>query len=405
MDTVTLADIEAAARVLEKQIERTAFRHSRTLSAITGAEVWLKFENRQYTASFKERGALNRLASLTPAERRRGVIAMSAGNHAQGVAYHAGRLGIPATIVMPLATPFVKVRDTKRFGARVVLHGTTLAEAAAEANRLQAAERLVFVHPYDDAKIIAGQGTIGLEMLREVPELDMLVVPVGGGGLISGVATAAKALKPAIKVIGVESEGYSAMHQMLRGQPVDVGGSTIAEGIAVRDIGALPLSIARNLVDEVVLVSERRIERAVAMLLQIEKTVAEGSGAAGLAAMLAHPVLFQGHKVGTILCGGNIDDRLLSQILLRELVRSGRMVRLQVVLSDVPGALAEVAGIVGRSGGNIVEVHHQRVYGAVAAKSAELLLEIETRDRAHIGEIQAALEQAGFPARALDETA
>jgi len=399
---VTLADVQAAATVLAGQVERTLCRRSRTLSAIIGAELWLKFENQQFTASFKERGALNRLSRLTAEERARGVIAMSAGNHAQGVAYHAGRLGIPATIVMPAFTPYVKVRDTRSHGARVVLLGNTLAEAAAEAHRLAATERLVFVHPYDDPAIVAGQGTVALEMLEDAPELDTLVVPVGGGGLIAGVAAAAKALKPGIHILGVESEGYGAMHQLLRGLPVEVGGATIAEGIAVRDIGALPLAVARELVDEVVLVSERDIERAVAMLIDIEKTVAEGSGAAGLAALVAHRERFRGRRVGTILTGGNIDTRLLAQILLRDLAHSGRMVRLRVVLTDVPGALAQVAGLVGRLGGNIVEVQHQRVYGAVSAKSAELSLEIETRDRAHIAEIVAALAQAGFPAQAID---
>jgi len=347
---------------------------------------------------------LNKLSSLTPKQRGDGVIAMSAGNHAQGVAYHAGRLGIPATIVMPAFTPFVKVRDTRSHGARVVLLGATLAEAAAEAHRLAAAEHLTFVHPYDDPLIIAGQGTLALEMLDDAPELDTLVIPVGGGGLIGGVATAAKARKPGMRIIGVESQGYAAMYQQLRGLPVEVGGSTIAEGIAVRDIGALPMAIARRLVDDMVLVSERDIERGVAILADVEKTVAEGSGAAGVAALLAHRDMFRGRKVGTVICGGNIDGRMLAQILLRDLARSGRMVRLQVILPDVPGALARVADIVGQCGGNIVEVHHQRVYGAISAKSAELGLELETRDAAHIAEITAALAAAGFPARALDAT-
>ena len=399
---VSLADIRAAASRIAGAVVRTPCLRSETLSRIAKADIWVKFENLQFTASFKERGALNTLLQLTDEERKRGVIAMSAGNHAQGVAYHAGRLGIPATIVMPSFTPNNKVKHTRDHGARVVLKGDTLSEAAAEAHRLAEAEKLVFVHPYDDPRIIAGQGTIALEMLEDVPELDTLVVPVGGGGMIAGCAVAARGLRPDVKVIGVESAGYSAMRQLLAGEEVTVGGDTIAEGIAVRDIGKAPLAIARALVDRVLAVDEVAIERAIALFLEVEKTVAEGAGAAGLAALLAYPEHFAGRKVGLVLCGGNIDTRLLASVLLRGLVRDGRIVRLRLMIGDLPGQLARVAGLIGGAGGNIVEVQHQRLFGSVVAKATELDVTVETRDRSHVRELVSALETEGFKVRVLE---
>ena len=392
---VTLADVQQAAARIAGAVVHTPCLRSETLSRIAKADIWLKFENLQFTASFKERGALNTLLQLTPDERQRGVIAMSAGNHAQGVAYHAGRLGIPATIVMPAFTPNMKVTHTRGHGAKVVLHGNTLAEAAAEAHRLADAGKLVFVHPYDDPRIIAGQGTIALEMLHDVPELDTLVAPVGGGGMIAGCAVAARGLKPDLKVIGVETAGYSAMRQQMAGEPVTAGGDTIAEGIAVRDIGELPLKICRALLEKVVSVDEVTIERAIALLLEVEKTVVEGAGAAGLAALIAYPELFRGRKVGLVLSGGNIDTRLLASVLLRGLVRDGRIVQLRLMIGDAPGQLARVATIIGKLGGNIVEVQHQRLFGVVA-KATELDVTVETRDRAHVRELVAALEADGF---------
>ena len=398
---VTLADVRAAAARIEGAVVHTPCLRSETLSRIAGADIWVKFENLQFTASFKERGALNTLLQLTEEERKRGVIAMSAGNHAQGVAYHAGRLGIPATIVMPSFTPNTKVKHTRGHGARIVLRGDTLAEAGAEAHRIAAAENLVFLHPYDDARVIAGQGTIALEMLQDVPGLDTLVIPVGGGGMIAGCAVAARGLRLDVKVIGVESAGYSAMRQLLAGEPVTVGGDTIAEGIAVRDIGQAPLAIARALVDRVLSVDEVAIERAIALFLEVEKTVAEGAGAAGLAALLAHSRHFTGRKVGLVLCGGNIDTRLLASVLLRGLVRDGRIVRLRLMIGDAPGQLARVAGLIGGAGGNIVEVLHQRLFGVVA-KATELDVTVETRDRAHVGELLSALQADGFKVRVLE---
>lgn len=399
---VTLDDVQRAAQRIEGAVVHTPCLRSATLSRIAQADVWVKFENLQFTASFKERGALNTLLQLSPDERKRGVIAMSAGNHAQGVAYHAGRLGIPTTIVMPSFTPNTKVEHTRGHGARIVLHGDTLSEAGAEAHRLAAAEKLVFVHPYDDPRIIAGQGTIALEMLRDVPGLDTVVVPVGGGGMIAGCAVATRGLKPEAKVIGVETAGYSAMRQLLAGETVAVGGDTIAEGIAVRDIGKAPLAIARALVDRVLTVDEVAIERAIALFLEVEKTVAEGAGAAGLAALLAHPQHFTGRKVGLVLCGGNIDTRLLASVLLRGLVRDGRIVRLRLMIGDLPGQLARVAGLIGKAGGNIVEVQHQRLFGSVVAKATELNVTVETRGRAHVRDLVAALSAEGFKVRVLE---
>ncbi len=383
MGEVSLADIRAAAARIAGAVERTPCLRSRTLSALTGCELWLKFENLQFTASFKERGALNKLLTLTPDERRRGVIAMSAGNHAQGVAYHAARLGLRAVIVMPRGTPNNKVKSTRVHGAEVLLEGDTLAEAATHAQMLCKRDGLVFIHPYDEDAVIAGQGTVGLEMLQDVPNLEVLVVPVGGGGLISGIATAAKALRPEVHVLGVESKTWSAMYQRLNGLPVKVGGDTIAEGIAVRDVGERTLEICRRLVDEVLLVDEETIERAIVALIEIEKTVAEGAGAAGLAALLAYPKRFAGKRVGITVCGGNIDSRMLSEVLMRGLVRDGRLVRLRVRMTDVSGSLAKVAALIGDAGGNIVEVQHQRVFGTASVRTPEVEFVVETRDREH----------------------
>jgi threonine dehydratase len=391
-----LPDIRAAAARIAGAVERTPCLHSRTLSRLTGADVWLKFENLQFTASFKERGALNKLLVLGEAGRRRGVIAMSAGNHAQGVAYHAARLKTRAVIVMPRGTPNNKVHSTQVHGAEVVLEGDTLAEAAAHARELEQREGLTFIHPYDDPAIIAGQGTVALEMLEQAPELEMLVVPIGGGGLISGMAVAAKALKPAMEIFGVESKAYSAMYQRLHGLPIEVGGDTIAEGLAVRDVGELTLKLIRDFVSEILLIEEQTIERAIVALIEIEKTVAEGAGAAGLAALLEHPGRFAGRRVGIPICGGNIDSRLLSAVLLRGLMRDGKLVRLRVVMTDVAGSLAKVTTLIGEAGGNIVEVQHQRVFGVTSVKSPEVEFLIETRDREHTQAIVAALEANGI---------
>ena len=390
---VTLDDVRAAATRISGAVERTPMLHSRTLSKLTGAEVWLKFENLQFTASFKERGALNRLLALTAAERNRGVIAMSAGNHAQGVAFHAARLGIRTVIVMPSGTPNSKVSATKVHGAEVVLEGDTLADAALHARARQARDGLTFIHPYDDPAIIAGQGTVALEMLEQSPGLDALLVPVGGGGLISGMACAAKALKPAIEVWGVESKTYCAMHQKLAGLSVEVGGDTIAEGLAVGDVGELTLAMTREFANGILVVEEEGIERAIVALVEIEKTVAEGAGAAGLAALLEYPDRFAGRRVGIPLCGGNLDSRLLAAVLMRGLVRDGRLVRLRVNLPDVAGSLAKVTTLIGEAGGNIIEVQHQRVFDAASAKSAEVEFMIETRGRDHARAIQDALSR------------
>jgi threonine dehydratase len=395
-DAVTLADIQAAARRLEGQIEQTPFRHSVTLSAITGTSTWLKFENLQFTASFKERGAFNKLLSLTASEKSRGVIAMSAGNHAQGVAYHAKRLGIPATIVMPKNTPFVKVKYTEDHGARVVLEGRTLEEAAGFAARLAELQSLTFIHPYDDALIIAGQGTIALEMLAAVPELDCLVVPIGGGGLISGMAVAAKALKPEITVIGVEAELYPALKSAVDGKPRRCGGDTLAEGIAVAGIGELTLPLVRQRVDDILLVGEDSLEHAVSLLLNIEKTLVEGAGAAGLAAMLAYPEHFRRKVVGTVLSGGNMDPRLLAAIMMRELVREGRITRLRIAISDVPGQIARIAAIVARHEGNFIDLQHQRIFTPLPARDTYLDIVLETRDRTHLDTILTELRAEGY---------
>ena len=391
-----LQEIQAAAGRIAGAVVRTPLLASRTLSDLTGAEVFLKFENLQFTASFKERGALNKLLSLSPQERARGVIAMSAGNHAQGVAYHAARLGIRAVIVMPKGTPNTKVRGTRVLGADLRLEGDTLADAAAYAQDLADRENLVFVHPYNDAAVIAGQGTVALEILADRPDLDCLVVPIGGGGLIAGMAIAAKAIKPAIEVVGVESKRYCAMYQRLAGVPVQVGGDTIADGLAVRDVGDLALAVVKQLVAEVLLVDEDAIESAIVALVELEKTVAEGAGAAGLAALMSHPARFAGKKVALPICGGNIDTRVLSAVLLRGLVRDGRLVRLHIALPDIAGSLARVTTLIGEAGGNIVEVQHQRVFGIASVKTPEVEFVIETRDKAHTASMVAKLESAGI---------
>jgi threonine dehydratase len=402
---VTLDDIRRASSVIKGQVQRTPCLRSQTLSQLTGADVHLKFENLQFTSSFKERGALNKLMSLTPEERKRGVIAMSAGNHAQGVAYHATRLGIPSTIVMPETTPFVKVKYTMAHGAHVIQRGMTLADCDKVAHDIAAEKGLVFVHPYDDDRIIAGQGTIGLEMLEDFPDLDTIVVPVGGGGLISGIAIAAKALKPSIRMIGVETKLFPSMFNALKKQANAIGGQTIAEGIAVKNVGARTVEICSRLLDDVLLVSEDMIERAIAMLLSIEKTVVEGAGAAGFAALLQYPEIFRGRRVGLVLCGGNIDPRLLSNVIMRELQREGRILTLSIAIEDRPGVLARVATLVGNAGGNIIEVSHNRMLTDMPAKDAELRVSVETRDAQHADAICQAVRDAGFQVEVLGTTA
>jgi threonine dehydratase len=395
-EAVSLADVKAAARRIAGAVELTPFVHSRTLSRLTGAEVFLKFENLQFTASFKERGALNKLLSLSGEERRRGVIAMSAGNHAQAVAYHAARLGIPATIVMPEGSPNTKIRNTRVHGANVVLEGDSLHAAAAHARRLAAEQHLVFVHPYEDPLIVAGQGTVALEMLKAVPDLDVLVVPVGGGGLVSGMAVAARGMNDAIRIVGVESKTYPSMNQRLRGEAVVVGGDTIAEGIAVKDVGDIAFAIVRSLVEEVLVVEEETIERAIVALIEIEKTVAEGAGAAALAALLQYPQRFAGLRVGLPISGGNIDSRVLASVLMRGLVRDSRLVRLRVTMPDISGSLAKVASLIADAGGNIVEVQHQRIFGTASVRSPEVEFLIETRDREHTEALLQSLKEKGI---------
>jgi threonine dehydratase len=393
---VTLADIEKAAQTIAGSVLVSDFDPSRTLSEILGCQIWLKFENLQFTASFKERGALNRLTALDEASRKRGVIAMSAGNHAQGVAYHASRLGIPSTIVMPIGTPMVKVENTRRHGAEVIVTGDTLEDAAAFARKHGAEKGLTFIHPYDDPLVIAGQGTLALEMLSAVPALDTLVVPIGGGGLISGIAVAAKTLKPSIRVIGVQAALYPSMYNAVRGESLPMRGDTLAEGIAVKSPGRITTELVRRYVDDIVLVTEQDIERAVSLLITIEKTVVEGAGAAGLAAVVAHREKFAGCTVGLVLCGGNIDTRLLAGVLTRELARDGRLSQLQIDLVDRPGQLARVAQLLGDAEANIVEVSHQRVFSDLPAKGTLLEVVIETRDRAHLDATVACLRRAGF---------
>lgn len=393
---LTHADIQAAARRLQGAVLQTPCVESRTLSQITGAQVYLKFENLQFTASFKERGALNKLLLLSDAERARGVIAMSAGNHAQGVAYHAQRLGLRAVIVMPRFTPGVKVERTRGFGAEVVLHGDSLAEARAHAYQLAQEQQLTFVHPYDDEAIAAGQGTLALEMLEAQPDLDMLIVAIGGGGLIAGVATAAKAVRPGIEVVGVQTQRFPSMFNALRQAELPMGTSTIAEGIAVTQPGTVTQAIVQRCVDDLLLVDEGDIEQAVLMLLEIEKTLVEGAGAVGLAALLRHPERFRDKKVGLILSGGNIDPMLLAAIIERGMVRSGRLARIRVSARDVPGVLARITATVAGAGANIEEVHHQRAFTMLAAQNVEIDFVLQTRNKAHIDEVIAALQATGM---------
>lgn len=403
--SVTIDDIRAAATLLDGAVVKTPTAHSRVLSALCGCDLVLKYENLQYTASFKDRGALVKLTSLTEKERQAGVIAVSAGNHAQGVAYHAERLGIPATIVMPKGTPFNKIRHTEAFGAHVVLHGDSLDDCLERAHALRKSKSLTFVHPYDDEKIVAGQGTVALEMLEAAPSIDVLVVPVGGGGLIAGMAIAAKALKPEIEIVGVEAALYPSMYEALRGESASSGGQTIAEGIAVKAPGEITRPIVEALVDDIVLVGETGIEEAVRLYIEIEKSVVEGAGAASLAAVLANRDKFAGRKVGLVVSGGNIDSRILASILMRGLVRDGRMASIRVEISDAPGTLANVAHLIGDNGGNIIEIYHQRLFHDVPVKMADLDVVIETRDAGHVRDIVAALGEAGFPTRLLSSTA
>ena len=395
-DFPTLADIQAAAARIAGAVIRTPTLHSRTLSELVGAEIWLKFENLQFTAAYKERGALNKLLALDEDERRRGVVAASAGNHAQAVAYHGKRLGIPVTIVMPVSTPTIKVTQTEGHGATVILHGERFDDAHAFAKQLEGEKGYVFVHPFDDPAVISGAGTVALEMLEAVPDLDVLVVPIGGGGLISGIATAAKAIRPDIEVVGVEADLYPSMKNVVEGGHGAIGGDTLAEGIAVKEPGELTRQIIAAKVDRIDLVPEKDIEHAVALLVGIEKTVVEGAGAAGLAAILANPDRYKGRKVGTVLCGGNIDTHLLANVLVRELVRCGRIARLRIAAQDRPGALAAITATFHKCGVNIIEVHHHRIFTTLQAKDTVIEVECEARDSVAVEHLVTALEGAGF---------
>jgi threonine dehydratase len=394
--TVTLADIEEARQVIAGAVLRTPMLPAPKLSALTGAQVFVKYENLQVTNSFKDRGALNKLVSLTQAERARGVIAMSAGNHAQAVAYHAARLGIPATIVMPVTTPFVKVAATRSHGAEVVLDGESVAEAQARCEAILRERGLTLVHPYDDERIIAGQGTIALEMLEDVNDLDCMVIPIGGGGLIAGNAIAARAMRPQIEVVGAEAALYPSVWNAVSGERRPIGGATLAEGIAVKNVGKLTLPIIREFVSEIVLTDEAHLERAVNAYLTLQKTMAEGAGAAGLAAMLAKPDRFRGKRVGLILCGGNIDPRILASIMVRELERESRIVSFRLTIPDRPGVLGVIASRLGELGANILEVNHRRLFLDVPAKGAKLDVTFETRDAAHAAEVLSALSADGY---------
>lgn len=397
-----LKDIEQAREALKGQIVETPFTHSRTLSEILGAEIWLKFENLQFTASFKERGAYNRMRTLTAEQRKNGVITMSAGNHAQGVAYHAQRMGIPAVIVMPKFTPTVKVANTRRFSAEVILYGQTFDDARTRALELAETRHLTLIHPYDDDAVIAGQGTIGLEMLEVKSDLDMLIVPIGGGGLISGIATAAKALRPEIEVIGVQTEAFPYMAAAVHNQTINGATRTIAEGIAVKTPGIKTLEIIRQKVDDIVLVSERDIEYAIVTLLEIEKTVVEGAGAAGLAALLHAQSMddsrFEGKKIGVVLCGGNIDPLVLGGLIERGMVRAGRLTRIRVSIHDLPGALSQITQLVADTGANITQVNHQRAFTSLPAQEVEVDLVMQTRGNEHVDEILTTLRAQGFRA-------
>ena len=394
--TITLADVQAARRTLAGAVLRTPMLPSPKLSALTGAEVFVKYENMQVTNSFKDRGAYVKLAALSAAERNRGVIAMSAGNHAQAVAYHSRRLGVPATIVMPVTTPFVKVKATEAYGAKVVLDGETLSECQERAAAMARDQALVLVHPYDDPAIIAGQGTVALEMFEDVGDLDVLVVPIGGGGLIAGNAIAARGLRPTVDIVGVEAALYPSMRNAITGANSPIGGPTLAEGIAVKNVGALTLPVVRELVSDIILVDEAHLERAVNAYLTLQKTMAEGAGAAGLAAMFAAPERFRNRKVGLVLCGGNIDPRILASIMVRELEREHRIVSFRLTIADRPGVLGPIATLLGRLGANILEVDHRRLFLDVPAKGAKLDITVEARDHAHSKEIMLALSEGGY---------
>jgi threonine dehydratase len=393
---VSIDDVRAAHARIRDAIVRTPTLVSKTLSDLTGATVYLKFENLQFTAAYKERGALNTLLQLDAAARAKGVIAASAGNHAQGLAYHANRLGIPSTIVMPTHTPTVKVVQTEGHGADVVLFGDTFDEAYAHARELEAERGFTFVHPFDDPRVMAGQGTVALEMLEDVPSIDTFVTPIGGGGLISGMATVARAADRPIEVIGVQAELFPSMYNRIHGTDLPCAGDTLAEGIAVKQPGGLTSQVVAALVDDIVLVSERDLERSVSLLLQIEKTVVEGAGAAGLAAVMANPERFRGKTIGIVLCGGNIDTRLLANVLLRDLARSGRLARLRIRLQDVPGSLYHVAQVFEEQRVNILELSHQRIFTNLPAKGLSLDVECETRDQAHLDRLITALRTRGY---------
>ena len=396
---VTYGDVVAAADRIAGAVERTPTTHSRTLSDVLGCTVVVKFENLQFIASFKERGALNKLAQLSDPQRAAGVVAMSAGNHAQAVAYHATRLGIDATIVMPTSTPFVKVQRTRELGATVVLRGTGLAEAETEAHRLAADEGRTYVHPFDDPAVIAGQGTCALEMLADHPDLDVLVAPVGGGGLLAGMAVAARHLRPDIELVGVQTERYPSMADHVHHTTSVLGGSTIAEGIAVPRPGRQTARIIDALVDDVVTVSEEHVEEAMNLLLEIEKVITEGAGAAGIAALVEHRSRFAGKRVGVVLTGGNVDPRLLASVIMRGLIRHGRLTRLHIEVPDVPGSLGTITTVLGEAGANIVEILHQRMFVDLSAKSAEIEVTVETLDKPHVGRVVVALEDAGYVVR------
>jgi threonine dehydratase len=407
---ITIEDVKRAAQIVQGQVLRTPLVPAPRLSQLTGASVFVKHENMQPTGSFKERGAVTKLESLTDGERKRGVIAMSAGNHAQAVAYHARRLGIPATIVMPDSTPLVKAENTRSYGARVILDGETLYESAAHAREIGEREGLVFVHPYDDPKVMAGQGTIALEMLADAPDLDQIVVPIGGGGLISGIAVAAKALKPSIEIIGVEAALYPSFRNAIKGEDQPIGGATLAEGIAVKTVGQLPLPIVRDLVSDIIAVEEPLIERAVNAYATLQRTMAEGAGAAGLAAMMAAPERFEGRRVGLVLCGGNIDARILASVMVRELERDERITSFRITSNDRPGILGRVASLLGSLGANILEVSHGRLFLDVPAKGVSIDITVETRDRQHTSEVFDALAAEGLApqriaSRSLPQTA
>jgi threonine dehydratase len=400
---VTIAAVREAAAAIDGALAHTPVVAASALAELAGTEIYLKLETLHRTGSFKERGALAKLLTLDARERRAGVVAMSAGNHAQGVAYHAKRLGIPATVVMPEATPFIKIDRTEAFGAKVVLRGESLSAAREAADVLSREHGLVLVHPYDDPAVIAGQGTIALELLTDRPDLDAIVVPIGGGGLISGIAVAAKALNPRIEIIGVQSALYPSMHRLMRGEDagLPLAAATLAEGIAVKEPGRLTRRIVKELVSEILLVDDVMIEGAIETLLERQKLVVEGAGAAGLAAVLASPERFRGRRVGIVICGGNIDARLLASILMRGLVREGRLVRLRSQLPDIPGALSRLSGVIGKHAGNIVEVHHQRLFHDTSVKRAELDVVVETQNRRHVEVLIAALVKAGFPTQLL----